>query len=314
MRIIRLSRVRYSPQLERALANPSLKTFGLYNTLMFIKDLGREGPNNMTDVAQLIGPGGVLEGRYAHLVPSPLYGNVAYLNYLLSSVTPSISFLAPLMPIIDMIIKSSPPPPVVRPFGLIDTDAVNELNYISANYGGASYGTKAQHYPMFRDLYARFKKEVSDAANAIGNTKLASAIGNNALLNPSALYNATLVAKGHPTMYSVTEDLLNKIMGKRYDTKFTNQNFEIIKEQLMQPFSVVTVEQKKQIEERRKEEEYARIDPSSLDPNNPSVSHLSLEETVPFSVGEKEWTDPHFLTSIMIFFMEYYKRISSLPT
>lgn len=182
------------------------------------------------------------------------------------------------------------------------------------NYGSnLLYGTRAQQYPMFEKLFEWFKNKIKTEASSV-NPALATAVAGGALLDYKSLFAAAGKNLGKPqsAMYTISNTIIDDIMRKRFDpTRYLNQNIEIIKEKFMYTFGDIKEDQRKQIEKERKEEELAGSLPSSVAPG--AARPLSIEERKPFAVTNKEWLSPYFLTSLLVFFIQYRNKVGSLP-
>jgi len=305
MKIIRLSqasRVIHSPKLDAFLAMgaPTSRVPYLFEALNILRAIGLTG-----DVTP-----------YRTTAHAPYLQIIVSLRSLITASTPVgiRQLIQPFVPIMDELVALG-----YSPSSIGQSDLFTDLSeIITLVTSGKGYGTRAQQYPMFQELFSKFTNELANAASASGNTALEGAIRNNGLLDPSKIVNVFQLGKPLPHMYSVSRKLISSIMSERYDLatypKYVNQNFQIIKEQLMQHVGVIGAKQQEQMDAERKKEEMERIkDPSLFAPGAPPPS-TSIEEAKSYAVTDQQLTNKFFTMSMIVFFTEYAKAIQSLPS
>ena len=286
MRIIKIasrSRILDTFMAGGTSVSSTLTVPNLYQTLRFLQIMdqynSRTVINDDASLNAFLGSSGVDIASY-----SIFLSQLAAIYAAMSSSTVIRSLFSPFTDLLRVIdakpgLSASP-----IPLPSLIADSVTIVNYGSGSY----YGTRTQQYPMFERLYNEFKTKVASAATASGKTSLASAVTGGALFNYISLFAAAGkdLGKPQPAMYTISDQIISDIMKKRFDTtKYTNQNIEIIKEKFMHTFGAITEQQRKQVEKERKT----------------------------INVTQQQWLNPYFLTSLLIFFMQYRKAVSVLP-
>jgi len=307
MRIIRLAL--RSTAIDNFLAYPSARAMvnpDFVNALILLQDLGVRHPTNPADVDNAI------TSRGLH----PTFKNYLSALYELIVTPPphrSYDVLRPMESILRYIGVTLSLPPLT----LSKSDLISYLTVVES-YGGAhGYNmTKEKQQPMFEKLYGRFQRDVSSAAGS-SNPSLATAVSsNNALLRPDVLYAIPNTGKPTSQAMEVAKDLINSVMRENWNPanfdRVVEKNYQKIKETILYRSGSSSIDAKKDIEKRRREEEMRRTDPSLLVPGA-TRTDISLEEAVPLSVSAQQWTDPYTLSFLLAFFSNYYKQIYSLP-
>jgi hypothetical protein len=259
----------------------------------------------------------------------PLFHIMASLKEMMdvSSVADPINkVLAPLKTTIDKLISDITTDPTFTTWkswgtrlSLSHIDINKDMEKIVNMGGGASYGTRAEQYPVMIGLLSKFKTDILAAANSTHNAEVASVISANGLTDYSKLAPVVKNAKPMPHMFSLSKELIDDIMGivvskKMAGPALIDYAHKLVKEKFARLVpSGINATQQKQVELDRKKEEMERAkNPSSAAPGATPVT-TPIEVAKPYNIDPSGLTNPFFLISMLIFFTEYIKAVQILP-
>jgi len=182
----------------------------------------------------------------------------------------------------------------------------NDIIAVINTFGtGMIATTKVQQYPMFNTLYRKFNREIANVASASGNAALAGALSSGGLLNGRALYAAANLPDAVPSMGSDSEQIINEIFRSYSDLKYTDRNFNEIRETMMNYYGIMSAEDVRKVKEEREEEEKNRL--------TTATTTLPVTMAKPFNPTGLQMIDGTFLTAMHVFFAMYYQKYNALP-